>query len=98
MDRGESWFKMIFSLHVLRLVYKPQTISSQTDNHFVKNGRETAEPVCHMWVDFENGTKNGVEETFAEIRDEEWILKKQWFLRFKVFLHFAAILARKTVV
>ena len=72
------------SLHfaMFSLVCKLQTISSQTCNHFVKNGNQTAEQNLQhrkhgeMCVKFENGTKNGVEATFAEIRDGEWILKK----------------------
>ena len=71
------------------LVCKLQTISSETYNHFVKHGNQTEEQNLQhrkhgeMCVEYENETKNSVEATFAEISDGEWILKKQWFLRFK---------------
>ena len=45
----------------------------------VKNGNHNLPHRKHeeMCVDFENEIENGAEATFAEIRDREWILKKQ---------------------
>ena len=89
VETANFGLKSCFQLPTLTLVCKPQTISSQVSNHFVKNANHAAEQnLPHgkhekMCVEFENGTKNGAEATFAEIRDGEQILKKQSFPRFK---------------
>ena len=84
-DRTILGWSDLFILAIFSLVCKPQTISSQICNHVVKNGNQTAEQnLSHrkheqMCVEFENGIKNGVEATFEEISDGEWILKNNDF-------------------